>query len=80
MSIFIIAVIAVWIICGFICAGFSFAFFQGAYPAIAKEDYRSDRLKCFLISFLFGPIALLAYWLSGLFLGDKSFSYRWRLK
>ncbi len=54
MIIFII----IWLICGILAFGLDFAYWQRAYPTLAKLNYKRDLFHAF-IAFLFGPIGLL---------------------
>lgn len=48
-----------WIICSVVSFGMGFAYFQRAYPIIAKENYSEDILFAIILS-IFGPISLLS--------------------
>jgi uncharacterized membrane protein YedE/YeeE len=64
-----------WLACGVYAAGAEFAYFQGRFPMLAKEDYRTDLGTAFLIGLLFGPIgAVCATFYTGFL------HYGWRLK
>jgi len=76
----IIIGIIVWLACALIVAGYSFAHFQARFPEIAKEQHAADQWFCFSMAFLFGPIALLAWWIVGLLHGENHFDSGWRLK
>jgi len=55
----IIIGIALWVICGVLSYGITFAFYQKQFPTIAKEHY--DAHKSFATKMaMFGPINLLA--------------------
>ena len=56
--IWLVLLVFVWIVCGYIHYGWYFAYFQKEYPKIAKNDYEKDKRAAFITSFL-GPIALL---------------------
>ena len=49
-----------WIICGVLHYGMHMAYFQRAFPTIARFHYNSDRKNALWMS-LFGPAALLAH-------------------
>lgn len=48
-----------WVVCGYLAAGLSFAFFQKKYPSIAAEHRASDVRQCVLVFFV-GPAGLIA--------------------
>lgn len=55
--------ILLWIVPAFIITyGLSFAYWQGAFPSLAVEDYEQDRRQAImlgLVSMLFGPCSIL---------------------
>ena len=52
-------ILTIWIICGLLAYGRTFAHFQRAWPSFAREDRESDAL--FAMGFaLAGPIGLIA--------------------
>ena len=63
----IIALIVVgWLVCGVYAWGTEFAYFQGAYPTIAKENYREDLKFAVGLGLLGGPLAaLVSLFMSG---------------
>ena len=56
---YIIGYIIFHIMCGVLQAGINFAYFQGKYPTLAEEGYRSDLGFAYGLGLLFGPLALL---------------------
>lgn len=66
--------IIIWLICGTISYGFSFAYFQNPPD---KELYRFHQVVCFLISYIFGPIALVTYPMA---MGRDAFKYGMKFK
>ena len=50
----------VWVVCGALAYGFSFAYDQKEFPEYSKQLDRQDR-KVALIFSLFGPIALIVF-------------------
>ena len=80
MNIFLIfGLVILWLVPGIVTAGFAFAFLQGCFKLIAAKEYKSDQrfTRCVAV---FGPVTLIAYWITGLVSGYKVFSYGWRLK
>lgn len=67
------AIIAGWIACGVAHYGFWVAHFQGAFPLIADEFRREDRVLGVIGAVLLGPIALLTTLICGFY------RYGWRL-
>lgn len=67
-------IITVWLICGFITYGTTFAYFQSKYPLVAEEQYREDIGDSIFFS-LFGPFGLIV---SSLLSGF--WEYGWKLK
>ena len=59
----------------FIFYGFIFAYAQGRWPLIAKDEYRKDRFFSIYFAFVW-PI----FWLVAFLKGDSLFQYGWRLK
>lgn len=60
MSDFLAAVlIVIWLWCGYLAAGYVFAYFQREFPTIASQK-RSADLATSLLGFVFGPISLAA--------------------
>lgn len=47
-----------WMGCGFVAAGFNYAYFQRRFPDLADQNRRKDSGEA-LIAVLIGPIALL---------------------
>ena len=64
--------IVIWFVCGFISAGFEFAYFQGEWPEIAEMDLKKDSEQA-LIALLCGPGALICT------LSCRRYKYGWRL-
>lgn len=62
-----------WLTCGVGHAGFSFAFFQGEFPHIARE-YRNRDWWWAIAYIPFGPIALFATIMT------KQTKHGWRLR
>ena len=48
-----------WVICSVFSYGFLFAYVQGRFARIAKEDYTKDMIAALTVS-LFGPFALFS--------------------
>ena len=58
MLTYVLVLIAViWMICGILAYGFTFAYFQREYPSIANGEYKNN-LKFSLLIGLFGPFGL----------------------
>ncbi len=74
MIVWIIVAAAVWLVCGIIAYGASFAYFQGKYALIAKQEYRADLRFSIVWGLLGGPIALFILWI------DDGFRYGLRFK
>jgi hypothetical protein len=52
------AALSVWVMCGILAYGVTFAHMQGKYPTLAEEDYWTDMRFSVLIG-LCGPVSLL---------------------
>jgi hypothetical protein len=63
----------VWIVCGVIEYGVSFAYFQRRWPRIAERDYWDDLMQSVCWA-LFGPFSLLATFWSGTW----GYGFKWR--
>lgn len=72
----IISSILIWLLCGFIAAGFAVAYLQRAFPALAEfdkeEDYRTG-----LIFMLLGPGALISTLVGFCIWKDKFYGWVW---
>lgn len=78
MNYILIAVAIIWAICGFLSFGLQFAYYQRAYPTLAKEYRSNDLLFCFLTS-LFGPIALVSNLLFINFVSNYGYQgFKWK--
>ena len=51
-------IILFWVLCSILVYGFQFAMWQKEFPSLAKEDYKSDKLRSLVIS-IGGPIILI---------------------
>ncbi len=73
----VIAVIAiVWIICGVVNYGFTFAYFQRKYPTLAENDYKRDRNMARWFA-LGGIPGLIGSWIAAR--GEYSkYGFKWR--
>ena len=67
--------IEIWILCGILAAGISFAYWQGAYSFRSKENKLLDLIFSLTWGLLFGPIFLIIA-----FIGSGFAKYGWRLK
>lgn len=66
--------VLLWIACGVLSAGFTFAYLQGLFPRHAAEGWREDLGQSLLFGLLLGPVMLvLSVFLSGFC------RYGWRL-
>ena len=58
MSYFISAgFVLIWLLCGFIASGFTFAYFQRKYAIVRQSQFVSDQMFS-LVCYVFGPVAL----------------------
>ena len=69
----IAAGVFVWIVCGVIDYGLSFAYFQRGYPSLAAELYWTDLTRCAAMA-IFGPFSLFATFI----LGIRGYGFKWR--
>ena len=75
----ILTIVILWIAGGLAVAGFVFAFWQGYWPHIAKEQYKADRMATWVLA-AFGPPCILGCLLYGWSHDLSVFKYGWRLK
>lgn len=67
--------IVIWVVCAILSAGIEFAYWQGKYPEIAKDEYQEDLGVSLLRGMTMGPISLIMiFFLTGFC------KYGWRLK
>ncbi len=68
-----LAVLLVWLICGILAYGLTFAYFQRQYPTLAETEYESD-FRFALSAGMAGPIGLGVCLLSG----DWRHGFKWK--
>ena len=58
----LLIVFMVYVLCGVLAYGISFAFYQNKYPGRSKQGYRADKIHSILVGCtgVFGFVAVLA--------------------
>jgi len=69
--------VGIWVLCGVISYGLSFAWYQRNWPLSAKERYWRDMADCALLS-LFGPISLATFLVHTLWFPQKLQGFKWK--
>lgn len=73
LSMIVAGALLVWLICGIVAYGLTFAFFQKKWPTLAEETYWSDFRLALLVGII-GPFGIAM----NVVMGNVRHGFKWR--